>query len=295
MTGASERPVTGGPSRSFAVLLSATSAWLRLESVGQRLLSAQAAVMEGFLLSALTVEEQSVLTVRAYELHPGSLAPDAGLFDWEKEWFARDLPAPPARLFVGAAGAGREIAVLRRQGYEADALEPSPGLAARCAAVAAPGRTVVATYADLCRAILDDGDGPAAVFAGRTYDAVILGWGSLTHVLIEDERRRVLAAATRLAPTGPVLASFYDAVQVDERSVPDRRAARLGRGAGRLVGRRRRVPAAPPDIRFFGHVGFCHAYTRDELDGLAAAVGRTVVSSEGKYGHATFVAPPRSP
>ena len=51
------------------------------------------------------------------------------LFPWEESVVERFFPRPPARVLVGAAGAGREAFALARLGYEVVAFEPAPGLA----------------------------------------------------------------------------------------------------------------------------------------------------------------------
>src|SRR4029079_4693901 len=58
-------------------------------------------------------------------------------------------------------------------------------------------------------AALEDPEG-AAVFlgAGPPFDAVVLGWGSFSHVMPRAARLALLRALRALAPKAPVLLSF---------------------------------------------------------------------------------------
>jgi hypothetical protein len=281
--------------RGAAIAYVRGGAWLRrAEETSQTALA-------GLLGDALTSDEQRRIGVLFYDLSFREAAHPGPLRAWEQDWFARCLPKPPARLLVGGAGAGRESAALCASGYAIDALEPAPRPAHACQQVlGSRGEVFVACYEDVSRAVLDGSGGPAEPLAHRRYDAVVLGWGSLTHVLEADERLRLLESVCRLAPDGPILASFWlrpdpppdlpDSVARPARG----RADALGRAAGRLVGRVRGVPARDETVSFGSWYGFAHSFTRAELEALAARVGRRLVWGEhGAYPHVTFVAPDR--
>ena len=133
-----------------------------------------------------------------------------GLYPWEEEWFARRLPAPPARLLIGAAGCGREATVLERRGYTIVALEPSKRAAVHCRATLGPSSVVCqASYQDLTSVVLDDVSLGIPLGRQDRFDAVLLGWGSFGHVLREEERLRLLRACDAICPDGPILLSVF--------------------------------------------------------------------------------------
>ncbi|OGQ90376.1 MAG: hypothetical protein A2289_00400 [Deltaproteobacteria bacterium RIFOXYA12_FULL_58_15] len=192
---------------------------------------------------------------------------------------------------MGAAGSGPEVAYLRDQGYQVDALEPSRDLAERCRRMLGPnGEVVVASYEELSRSVLDgEVVNPAARIANSTYDAVLLGFGSLSHVLDLNERGRLLSSCVRLAPAGPILASFWLAAK--SRS-PGRagRAEHSGRFLGGLIRRVRRLPAHNARLSFGSWYGFAHSFARDEIEDLAKLIGRGLVwcGDAGIYPHVVF-------
>lgn len=133
---------------------------------------------------------------------PGGQRFAEALHDWEQA--ALEHPAWPraGRVLVGGAGGGRELAALADRGYEVSAFEPS-GLAddlARAAAAApTPCEALRGDYADLVRA-LTLGDGPLRPFgAPARFDAVVLGWASLSHVLEPADRRALPRVARGVA------------------------------------------------------------------------------------------------
>jgi hypothetical protein len=271
---------------AYRVLASATLAWARFNRAVDRAQTAAQQAASGFLGSALTTSELQDLCVRLYGAAPGEYAAKRGLETWEEAWYDASLPAPPATVLVTAAGSGREAAALVARGYTVDALEPEPGFAAACAALPGVRHVVASGHDELARAVLDGAGGPAVVFSGRSYDAVIIGWGSFTHVLDQTSRLRLVETASRLAPAGPVLLSFFAA---GPHRPPRSRAGSLGRLAGSRVARlRRTMPGAGPDDRIFWHLGFTHSFSPDEIEVLALASGRRSDYQASPYGHATL-------
>jgi hypothetical protein len=238
---------------------------------------------------AMSAEELSALSPRLYSaLWPVSTQTQ-GLWDWEDAWFSArlPLPGPGVRVFVGGAGAGRESLPLRARGYQVDALEPAAALCAALArALGDEALALCATYEDVSRALLDGAGGPAAPLVGRRYDAVILGWGSLTHVMSAAERERTLRAAAALTD-GPILASFWLREAGPEGGDESSRAHKLGRRIGRGLGRAR-LSGEPPvgELSAFGH-----AFAPAELEALAGVVRRRVLweGHSGGYPHVTLV------
>jgi hypothetical protein len=261
------------------LLRAAARGYLRAEQGLHRVEEGVHRAATGLLAEALSPDELNQVSL-------GRAAARARLAPWEEAWLARRLPPPPARVLVGGAGHGVEAAYLASAGYRVDALEPAAAAARACAAHAEEVWT--ARFEDLSRVVLDGAAGP---LAGRRYDAVLLGWGSLSHVLDARERQRLFAAVARLAPAGPILASF---ILVTDETAPGR-ADRLGRRAGRALARLRRLPSPRDDgALLLGHwFGFIHQFTVDEIEALARACGRTVVwehDDETLYPHITLIA-----
>ncbi len=261
----------------------------RRSSYGWRI--AQHAVY-GLLCTTLTAAERSEMGIRLYDiLHSDSaLEP---LHEWERAWFRCRLPAPPARILVAAAGAGREAVALRQMGYQIDALEPAPRPARHCERQLGPNsRVVVARLEHVAIRLLEGHDTP---LAPGQYAAVIIGWGGLSHILDPDHRERVLRACDRLAPDGPILASFLVRSVTD---APVSKSRRLGYSAGRVIARMRRIsPGADSAPGFATGFGFSHAFRGAEIEALAKRVGRQLLwgraGASPTYPHATFL--PRSP
>jgi hypothetical protein len=241
------------------------------------------AFMRGLLTEALDTGELEALTVRLYEHGPSSFA-GSSTQPWEEKMFDEWLPAPPARVLVTAAGSGREARALIARGYAVDALEPVPGMAAACAAVPGIGAVVQATHEDLARAVAGGG-GPAAPLGDRRYDAVLVGWGSFTHVLSRHGQESLLRACDRLAPSGPILLSFFA-----RHGGPASRSAalRAGTALGRRVAAQRRLPARDLEVGLAWNLGFTHALTEDEIAALAEGLRRRSEMVAEPYGHAVM-------
>jgi len=262
-------------------------AYLRAAARVRRVLDRGDRLAGGFLSAALSTDERSALGIHLYDVSPAHRG--TGLQPWEEAWLRRRLPPPPARLFVGGCGAGRELVALAASGYALDACEPAASLCATARArLGDQARVVGCSYEDLSAAILDGADNAAAPLAAARYDAVLLGWGSLTHVLDGGERVRLMRALDRLCPRGPILASFWS--ERFDRAPSADRAYRLGAAAGRAVAALRKLPGAPASELFTLHAGFAHRFTRDEIDALAASVGRAVHwdDDDTDYPHVTF-------
>lgn len=274
----------------FPLIERATLAAARLDRALQRSRLAGTRALGALLANALEADEMSALTIALYGLYPVR-ASAAGLDDWESDWYADCLPPAPARLLVTAAGTGREVVALRAMGYAVDAFEPAPGQAAMIAH--GPGDLVLdATYDDLVRAARGDASSPAAEIVARRYDAVILGWGSFTHLLERRQQVEVLAACDAVCPAGPILASFWGPAGAAPRSRAQDFGGRLGRGLARL--RRSRAPARSAgrlagEVGFAFNVGFTRRFSREELVSLAAEAGREVtLFGLRPYAHATL-------
>lgn len=208
------------------------------------------------LRRALTVDEKQALSIALYEdsFNPGN--DFAGLYPWEQKWFSRRLPKPPSRLLVGAAGCGREAKALEGLGYSIVALEPTSRAAQHCKRTLARTSTVVqGSYEDLVAAAFGRSDPRFPLTSQDRFDAVILGWGSLGHVLRAEDRLRLLSACDALCPTGPILFSLF-------------RPAESGRSE-------RAAEASPA---FFSWGGFLAEPTAEELAAHGKDLGRELIA-----------------
>lgn len=244
--------------------------------------------LRGYLDSVLTPDERIAITVQLYASASNYGRSDRGLYDWEQSWFQRVLPSPPAKILVGAAGAGREVAFLIEAGYDVDAFEPVSDACEKCRAIlGGRGQVVRSTYGELVRG----GGQLGRVLQGARYDAVLLGWSSLSHVFGLKERKQLLQRCAELAPRGPILASFMMTTPLGD--IADRRAGRaerLGRAVGELHASLRGVDVVPEPIVFGSRFGLACLLSAQEIEALGTGIGRKVVWGEAEsYPHAAFV------
>jgi SAM-dependent methyltransferase len=243
----------------------------------------------------LRSDEKSLLTVRIYDFYPGYMDVGDNLYAIEETWFAKYLPAAPCHVLVGACGTGREAIALAARGYHVEAFEPAPAFVAESRRrLAGRARVTQLSYEDLSAALLH-GSPPIGGPLSQRYDAVILGRGSLTHVLEPREQRRLLAALAILCPHGPILASFFCSDGYADHMPSDGRATRVGRRIGRLIVRLRDMaPASAVQLSYKPHSGFAYSFTEREIEALGASAGRRT-AWERWNGHpshyATFLPP----
>lgn len=246
----------------------------------------------GLALTRLDPDQLSALTAAIYAARGDYAVRD--LTDWEREWFAADLPPAPARLLVGGAGSGREVAALLAAGYEVFAFDPAASFVAQARRRLPQAGLLgveVGAYEDLLRP-----GSPLAAAAARyaPFHAVLLGWGSFTHVPGADRREATLIALDRLCPRGPLLLSCWlrESGPIGARGRP----FTVGRWLGRLSAGGAGSAACDDGDAVLGRCGYVHAFTPDELAALAASVGRRCsrpITRGQVYPHATLV-PDRS-
>lgn len=223
----------------------------------------------GFLGAALSADEKSRLGVWCYETSDEYR--DTPRYEWEDAWLARALPGPPAHVLVAAAGGGREVLSLIFGGYQVTALEPSAGLARLCQSRVPRAVVVRGRYEDLAfgvaqmQARLGEEARPLieAWTGARPFDAVILGLGSLSHLLDGGDRVGVVRALARAG------------IQ------PPSRASRWGRAFALPLRATRPLPPLDPNEMAFGGLGFAKMFTRPELRALGDAIGRETRFDEG--------------
>lgn len=229
------------------------------------------------------------LTLAMYHDHPStSWRVDKPLNDWEEAWFRADLPSPPAKILVGGAGKGREARALHEWEHRITAFDPVEAYIKQAPSI--PGVTFLrGSYENLAAP-----DSNAArrfsslVQRNAPYDAVLLGWGSFSHIPSEPLRRALLVTLKKLCPSGPVLASFF----IDQPEHPEqrRRAWQWGFRLGHMLDSTRSRTANPHD-RLGPTLGFSHSFTRDELRELARSAGYRISRwprKQQNYPHATF-------
>lgn len=232
---------------------------------------ALAGFVEGVALAALSDEDLHRLTIKRYaRSRPGR----TDLADWEHAWFERDLPPPPARILVGGAGHGRELAWLAQRGYQLVAFDP-----------ACPSDTIHQLgYEDFigpkspARATALE-----AIRSGGPYDAVILGWTSYTHVAGQALRAEVLRAMRELSD-GPLLVSYWRHTNGPARALG--RAARLGGLIGRAFGV---IQAERHGDRVLAHAGYGHSFTDEEILDLTRRAGYRACLYRDGFSRATLL------
>jgi hypothetical protein len=245
------------------------------------------------MLAFIPPDRRSAVTTAIYDEQrsyvPGGELFALGLYEWERRLIATPpFPAPPARILLGGAGGGREVVPLRDRGYEVWSFEPSPQLVAgaQVEISAQKGASlVVGDYDDLVRAVRGESTRLSAI-ASQDYDAIVLGWGSLSYVTPEASRLSLLVALKTLAPTAPVILSFIPRLDADERGRP----AALRRGLRRALPRLGGQTLADSGEMFVPWGGFASALSLGEIERLALQSGyRPAVLETEPYGHALLV------
>lgn len=250
--------------------------YARSAHAAQRVQEGVHALVEGCLTHALNAAEKRAVTVAIFDRRARSELEERGIFAWEESWWTAQLPAAPARVLLGGAGSGREARWLSAAGYRVSAFEP----AARClpqlrAAVGARGAAWCGGFEDFMRE------------PRQNFDAVLLGWSAISHVLGHDAQLALFEALVGSCPDGPILLSFH--LQSEKEPERRSRAHALGARVGGLIGQIRGLPAPPRRERFFGHAGFSHVFTESELRRLASELQRELVLNEGPYPHASLL------
>ena len=143
------------------------------------------------LFALLEPELRADATVAAYSdmrtYLPGGTTFENGLFGWEESLLEQPSLPRAGRVLLAAAGGGRELKALLARGFGVTAFEPNPVLfegASSVAAAAKDARVLRATYADLVAAATHEG--PLASLAQESFDFVLFGWGSFTHLTERD-------------------------------------------------------------------------------------------------------------
>jgi len=247
---------------------------------------------EELMIAWTTPAQRSAITAAIYASQKayveGGITFRKGLFPWEERLLASPLFPRGGHLLIGAVGGGREIAALVARGYQISGFEPSDLFDHAQEIARREGRVTVArgAYSDLIDAAAGRPSPLSGLVRGSAFDAVILGWGSLSHILDRREREALLEALRSVAPGAPVVLSYLPFHQV-------RRTGRIARGRLGLRRTLTRSGAEHQDeeaLHFSPWAGFSVGFTEDDLRQLAAAGGYRVALLDVKeYPNAVLV------
>lgn len=274
-------------------------AMLALDRAVLRLSRLVSLVVEEAAHAYIPLKRRGAVTAAIYArqptFSPGGVRYEGGLFDWERRLLGSPHVPRVGRALVGGAGSGREAVALLDDGWSVVAFDPSQALVDRGqqALAGRPAALIRASYDDLVSAVRGGATPLAPLLPGAPFDLVVLGWGSLPHVLDARERRAVLEATQLLAPHAPVIVSFLALTAPEATRGASARTRRIVRPLLRVAGG---WSSRGEGDRFLSWGGFVHAMTEDEMRALAQSAGYEVAecSIEG-YGHALLVPPIREP
>jgi hypothetical protein len=240
----------------------------------------------GFAIACFDTRRLARFTAAQYGAM--NLYNESGIFEWEREWLEADLPPAPARILLGGAGTGRETRFLSGRGYSITGFDPIEKAVERARGLAGGKPTeiyLVGSYEQLADPKTEkDRAFSEYIQSLSPFDAVLLGWGSFTHIVTYDLRLMTLKRCMELCPHGPLLLSYWARFGDQQASVS--RAARLGMRIGAAAaGFRRELDENDTVVAS----GFGHTFTKGEIEQLAEKAGYTVAMiTNHVYAHATL-------
>jgi hypothetical protein len=171
-----------------------------------------------------------------------------GLAPWERAAIEAHFP-PGASIALLGAGGGREVLALRRLSYAVDAWECQPGFVeAANALLVAEGHEPTVHHAPRNTV-------PAV---SKSYDAVIIGWGSYTLIRGRERRVELLRGFRSLVGDGsPLFLSFFARNPRNRQLLA---TARVGNAVARVLGREAVEVGDSLDPNFV------HWFSQDELE-----------------------------
>ncbi|MGC6417655.1 MAG: hypothetical protein ACON3Z_11075 [Bradymonadia bacterium] len=206
------------------------------------------------------------------------------LADWEMDWFKNTLPRPPARVLVGGAGWGREVMVLRSLGYNVVGFDPlfTPGDSGDVDGL------MTGSYRDMSDAVIKGRPTCLSGIVDEPFDAIILGWTSLSHVTSAVRRLQIIEAADRLCPHGPILGSGWIYTEPQQ---PVRRSSKrlLINNLAMRIGRLRGREEADNQFIFSPDFGFGVFIERGELEAAASHTKRSLHLNQMPSAHFTLL------
>lgn len=263
--------------------------WLRtldrIARLTERFARLVAAVRDESAMAWIPASDRGRLTSLIFDRQPtyspGGNIFRRGLFPWEEELLEPPFPQS-GRILVGGAGGGREAVALLARGYRVVAFDPSPELvrAGAPAVAEAGGALLCASYDDVVRAARGEGTPLDGVF-GEQFDGVLLGWGSVSLIVSDEERRALLRALRMLMPRAPVVLSFDEPV---DSEIPGSRVGRA-RAAIRRLNARMGAPGYTGErMRYAAWAGILRESSLEEVGAIARAAGYTVAKQRSGQG-----------
>lgn len=262
-------------------------AFLAADHLATRAQNVRESLRDELLLAWIAPSERALLTAALYARQPtylpGGYRFQSGLFGWERRALGSPLFPRSGRVLVGACGAGREVVALLERGYHVVAFDPCAEFVDAARRVAPSAEITCASYEDLI-ASSSGQPGPLTSAIAAPFDAVILGWGSLSHVTPSRTRLALFRAIRDASPSAPVLTSFALA--------PPSAAHPLSKGRVRDALRGLFSAMGAPGVseagdHFYQEGGFFSLLSRDELSSAAqAAAYEVALFEEGPYPHA---------
>jgi hypothetical protein len=264
------RAMTKPPIRTWA------RGFLWLDGALARFVNLQESLRDELFLAWIPPSERTSITTALYSREasylPGRGHVERGLFPAEEYAFRTRPLAVGSRILLGAAGTGRELVTLTERGYEVVAFDPCAEFVEAARTVAPNSQITVASYADVVRAA-STGEGPLAFLrSGPQFDAIMFGWGSLSHVLPHAERVALFSALRKLAPNAPVFVSF-----LFRPESADFNRGRARKAFKRLFQRLGAPTTSEKGDHFSPYIGFFSALGKDDIDSLAAETGYDIV------------------
>lgn len=249
------------------------SYYLLLERIVLWIHNGATAAIQGVSLGFLNNDKLEQLTTeryaRSFHSYADELYLNSGLFGWEREAIRRYF-SPGGRILVAAAGAGREVIALSKEGFRVDGFDC-------CAPLVAAGRNELGKHG--IDAILGHAPPSAVPECKRIYDGVLVGFSGYMYIPGRDRRIRFLRELVNvLKPEAPLMISFTE-------GFPGRRrtwAARIGTSIRKLRG----AEAVEEGDWFKG--GFQHHFVQEQIasEMREAGIELTYYSGGTCYGHA---------
>lgn len=232
---------------------------------------------EELILAIIPSSLHTTFVTPTYINSYGPKTPYRGLFQWENTAIQNFFPPPPSRILVGGAGSGREMVTLITKGYFLTGFEPIL-VSVNHAKSMLPKEKLLAfekgRYEDLVSGALKE------IESYSPYDAVILGWGSISHVLDPRMHKLILEKVRKLCPGGPILLSWRKA----SYARPKVKLLRKFFSTFKL-----RAFCERDYFRF--DLGFCHSFNSEEIKGLAESTSNSIIfyEDEKTYPHAVLM------
>jgi 2-polyprenyl-3-methyl-5-hydroxy-6-metoxy-1,4-benzoquinol methylase len=229
-------------------------------------------------IALLDLDDLERYTLASYGVRSAYTADAAfqeqGLFPWENRLVDEFFPRPPAHILVPACGGGREIVPLLRRGYSVTAFDPVEKFvrvaAERTAGFGDQARVLRLSFDDLLKGPVQPPGGP--------FDAVLVGWGALAHVLRPQDAQNLLRRLREASSGGPIVVSFFS---------PNRAAVAAGSRRARfraVLSRLTGSDFSDPGLSFQPLAGAMRYYDRAQLEMMSRSAGLAVELYEEEGG-----------